>query len=487
MEVDVVKCVICDENINKLRPLVTCPYCKKTCCRRCYQRYCLDSTQPSCMHCKKAHNTAFFRENVTRTYYNSDFQSALRVLLFDEEKAMFPQTLDWIEKMEVCKARHTAVRQRIEELQEQLREACAYRDRLFSYITRLNLGENVDIDAEEDKKSDEEPQAKQTWHKSAYGCSTPDCRGLVIRNKCSICGNVCCPTCRVQLGPGTLVDYMGSGHLCNPETVATVKAIADETKPCPKCNVPIFKIDGCTVMWCTACNTGFSWTTGQLLKHDQVHNPHFFDYLHNLGRDTRYINQICGNLEYNQRVLSMQWNRVLDITRTGSARWLYMLTLDIGRFEARLDANITHSLREASDPNSVDVRRHRVAYLNSTLSVEQYRRFLSNRFRKSQRLGELAPIYRMLVNIIIDILHRGLIDADNIDRALGPAHLVQQSREMATRYKNEVLAAIRIANDALFKFQQQWRVSTQYVCADLNTASDLELTTESLARVELLE
>ena len=34
-------------------------------------------------------------------------------------------------------------------------------------------------------------------------------------------------------------------HVCNPDTVATIRELAQTTKPCPNCQVPIFKVNGC--------------------------------------------------------------------------------------------------------------------------------------------------------------------------------------------------------------------------------------------------
>ena len=52
--------------------------------------------------------------------------------------------------------------------------------------------------------------------------------------------------------------------------------LAKDSKPCPKCQSLIFKINGCDQMWCTQCHTAFSWKTGKLEKN--IHNPHFYEW-----------------------------------------------------------------------------------------------------------------------------------------------------------------------------------------------------------------
>lgn len=50
------------------------------------------------------------------------------------------------------------------------------------------------------------------------------------------------------------------------------------TRPCPTCFVPIYKISGCDQMFCTECHAKFSWRTGKVVK-GLFHNPHFFEWI----------------------------------------------------------------------------------------------------------------------------------------------------------------------------------------------------------------
>ena len=77
--------------------------------------------------------------------------------------------------------------------------------------------------------------------------------------KCAICEVRVCSKCHEIMG---YTPNCKENHECNPDTVAAVEMIKQETKPCPQCTAPIFKISGCDQMWCTACNIAFSWRTG---------------------------------------------------------------------------------------------------------------------------------------------------------------------------------------------------------------------------------
>jgi hypothetical protein len=125
------------------------------------------------------------------------------------------------------------------------------------------------------------------------GCPGEGCRGFLDDKwLCGVCDLSVCRHCHVGLGEDEVVEEhhgaaAGPGvpaegskmrlHICNPDQVATAKMLARDTKPCPKCKALISKIDGCDQMWCTQCQTPFSWITGQV-EVGRVHNPHYYEW-----------------------------------------------------------------------------------------------------------------------------------------------------------------------------------------------------------------
>ncbi len=107
-----------------------------------------------------------------------------------------------------------------------------------------------------------------------HKCPTTGCEGF-LNDKwtCSLCSANVCKTCH---------EIKLEEHTCNPDVVESVKAIKKEAKPCPKCTSLISKIDGCDQMWCTQCQTAFSWRTGAIETH-VVHNPHYFQWMRQNG------------------------------------------------------------------------------------------------------------------------------------------------------------------------------------------------------------
>ena len=83
-------------------------------------------------------------------------------------------------------------------------------------------------------------------------CIEINCKGYIINNSCNLCNIFICNEC----GEKKLYD-----HKCNPNTILTLKETIKNSKPCPNCNVHIYKSEGCDHMRCTNCGTYFSWTT----------------------------------------------------------------------------------------------------------------------------------------------------------------------------------------------------------------------------------
>lgn len=113
--------------------------------------------------------------------------------------------------------------------------------------------------------------------KTICPCPSNQCKGFIKNNdhKCGICTCEICNKCH-----GILVE--SSIHSCKQDDIESVKTISKETKPCPKCSIRIFKIDGCDQMYCIECKTAFSWKTGQIEK-GKIHNPHYYDELRKLN------------------------------------------------------------------------------------------------------------------------------------------------------------------------------------------------------------
>ena len=51
-------------------------------------------------------------------------------------------------------------------------------------------------------------------------------------------------------------------------------------------------------MWCTQCGTPFSWTTGQVISTETIHNPHYYEWMQNRRIDENAYNGCEGMPDY---------------------------------------------------------------------------------------------------------------------------------------------------------------------------------------------
>jgi len=150
---------------------------------------------------------------------------------------------------------------------------------------------------------------KSAAEKRAFvrACPAADCRGFLSTQwKCGLCNVKVCKECHEIKNDNTDTE-----HECKPENVETAKMIMKECKPCPKCAAFIFKIDGCDQMWCTECQTTFSWRTGRV-EEGRTHNPHYYAWLRtqNGGNAPREVGDVpCGGVPNWDRYMRAFANR----------------------------------------------------------------------------------------------------------------------------------------------------------------------------------
>lgn len=116
--------------------------------------------------------------------------------------------------------------------------------------------------------------------------------GIVMRDgdqiKCHVCNSIYCPECGVKLDPS-------EDHICLKDEIKSFKELQSNTRPCPKCASPIFKMEGCNHMFCVKCKTSFDWKTGE--KISGYSNPHRDEWLNNMGASTESIANGFFNLD----------------------------------------------------------------------------------------------------------------------------------------------------------------------------------------------
>ena len=261
-------CVICCESITNKgkRVLVECPACDFKCCRVCMETYLLDQLEPSCMKCKCKWTLVNCQKLLGKSFMNGKHRKHVKNILFDVEKARFPETMPEVEmvvKKEEYARLNVGTSEEIRKLRQKIRECEKIIDnREYFIMYGHERGENHHHQTERKK--------------FMKACPKNDCEGFLSSGwKCGACGIKVCKDCE------EIIEDKDE-HECDPNTVATCKLLKKETKPCPSCASVIYKISGCDQMWCTQCKVAFSWNTGKKVR-GHIHNPHYYEWVKNGG------------------------------------------------------------------------------------------------------------------------------------------------------------------------------------------------------------
>jgi hypothetical protein len=171
--------------------------------------------------CGREWTRQFSRNAFTATFLNKKYKEVREQTLFDQERALLPATQPIVENI----IRVENVRLQITDINQQVR---ALYERQRELQRQLYQGTTVVPNTTE-------------RHEFIKSCPDANCRGFLSSQwKCGICEKWACNLCHEIKG-----HTRDAEHICNPETVATVALLQNDTRPCPKCRTGIFKIDGC--------------------------------------------------------------------------------------------------------------------------------------------------------------------------------------------------------------------------------------------------
>jgi hypothetical protein len=70
----------------------------------------------------------------------------------------------------------------------------------------------------------------------------------------------------------------GAHHACSRSDLESVIVIKGSSKQCPVCRTCIERSEGCPIMYCTQCRTGFNYDNGNRIV-GLIDNPHFYEAL----------------------------------------------------------------------------------------------------------------------------------------------------------------------------------------------------------------
>lgn len=430
-------CAICWEDFTNKVKRINCPSdesCKGL-CKDCFIRTINERLIPTCFSCNKEINKDYLYKHLAIKDLN-DYNENIAKIMVEKEKQYLPECLNEIvfqnkrksilvemndlkkEKLTInnrlAGLRYTEkiVKQKISSFkQEKILEIDEIkRKSLISSILSLNEQKNeIEKDikyAKADKlnivnsynsmkhdldyKYSIEKQKEKVNYVIPEACLTPDCRGfLTLEKKCELCNKFFCSSCYKE---------KNNSHECKEDDIATISLLKKDTKPCPKCNMSISKIDGCDQMFCVVptCRTTFSWKTGKI-ETGPTHNPEFFRFMRERGleikrntNDTDCINMFEGNNGY----YFLQNLFVGSVIRDELVFQIYRKT---AHFRA---LNILRP-RDLSQLKTIDLR---FKYLNNDIDETKWIKIMKSRIKANEKNCEVGRLFSLIITSINDIL-----------------------------------------------------------------------------------
>ena len=259
-------CSVCCNTLNDTnRKVVSCDFCSYLVCLACTKKYIIETVhQPHCMNCRKEWSLDKLNKYFSKYFLMGEYRKMRENVLFEEEKTYFPELQEEAERlmtMEKIKQQQAKIERKI--IDNNMNEEQLVREQRAT--DRLLRKECYDLSVQYSKLSYRERTRERK--KFIMKCVVENCRGFLSdKYECGLCLAAICKECH---------HVIGTEHTCKPEDVATIKELQQNTKPCPKCHIRIYKIDGCDQMFCIQCHTAFSWNTG-MIENGVIHNPEYF-------------------------------------------------------------------------------------------------------------------------------------------------------------------------------------------------------------------
>lgn len=387
-------CTICYD--NDLSSCLTCSYCKFQVCQLCNKKFIEEQPrEPLCMNCGKIWSREFVLKNVENKQW---FYKHIGKYILEQEKMLLPETQE--EALKILEIK--TLLKGLHELPTNTKIKRMYSSQFKSKIElkgalELALADKRELRKKVLKVINDKKDETITYSGRITSVKKPihyilkcprECRGFISNKyECGTCKKSICKLCHFELN---------SNHKCNNDDIKSATVVSSSTKPCPKCLTSIFKSGGCDQMFCTQCNTAFSWTTGEI-EIGIVHNPHYYEYLATLYSTSPGIDTIaCGEIPDANMFL------IKIFACTDIASW-------IARLQG-LHRNIRHIrnvvMREWRVNNIKDNLDIRIQYLLNEIDFSTWEIKLMNREKKRMKIKAVYDLLQVIIAVMEDFVRK---------------------------------------------------------------------------------
>lgn len=388
------ECIICADSFNKnTRLRCKCPHCEYVLCRTCVQKYILTCNEYTitCMNCAKGWTQDVLNTFITKQFRNVDLKEHRENILLERERSLLPMTQQEASRIANIRRMKADIDSLLKERKEINRKIQILQDDIIGLENSGN--KNVKI------------SEKFIF---AINCPQNNCRGFVNNTTwlCGICEGAVCNKCHEY------IDKTAIEHTCNDDNVKSAALLKKETKACPSCSSLIYKISGCTQMWCTQCHTAFDWVSGGIVNKN-IHNPHYYDWMkkNGLTNTTRNLRDIpCGGL-----ISVANLNSILKNVKNTSGE----IKDDVMNIH-RILIHIQHAdygnmvcmnlYRTNVETNNIDLR---IKYLLNDIDEKQFKIMLQKNEKKHSKNRDIYGVLELYSHTMVDLFNNIIDDYEH--------------------------------------------------------------------------
>jgi len=442
-------CAVCIEKFTNQphKKQAICPYCPIEACVKCTQTYLLGTHEdPHCLGCRKSWTREVMDTILLTTWINGDYKIHRQNILLDRERSKLPAAQLIVERRKLANVYIDSRNGIADEIQLMETELIKKRNefyRLSRIIDIYSRGHDPFANGHDSNEVKEERRA------FIMPCTASGCRGFLSQAyKCGVCDNYTCPDCHELKGP-TKED---TTHICDPNTIATVRSMKKDCKACPECGTNIFKIEGCNQMFCTNCNTPFDWTTGRKIVHGAIHNPHYFEYLRatnggvmprNPG-DIPCIANLPNAWQFDRELVRRFMGIPSELTG-----FLYNSLNTITHIQ---HVEIPNQTNHAEDMDNIEAN---VKYLKQEYTEVRWKQILQQREKRRIKRDEVRMRYEAFVGACVDIYGRIMSHARKYEK-IGKAE-ISNLTAVCEEARTYLLTLRTIFNDGMMELSKRYK------------------------------
>ena len=388
-------CSICFDSFNaSTRKPILCPFdsCSKTACASCYKTFLCgdDVSVPKCLFC----NTQFTHSQLqhlglTKSFLTGDFAKHQQHILFAQEQAMLPSAQAAVVHDKLVQN----INDQIKDVNAQIKALTFLKFQLTQTKRQLmRNGPTQDTDSADS---------------FIHHCADSNCNGFVSSAwKCATCEKYTCAHCREVKAARDDPD-----HVCNPDSVASVALLKNDTKPCPNCKVLVHKTEGCDQMFCTQCKRLWSWNTGRFETHG--HNPHYLQWMrenHSGGMPREPGDVLCGR-EIDHHFLMQLHNNMTELQNRMMDHkvWTHDTSKDFSAIYGML-GSIPHLRFDELPRYSIDRvnlnLNARKAFVSNEMTLHRFKQTIRRNHLLAQKNEQISQIIHAVIQATTDVGYR---------------------------------------------------------------------------------